>query len=485
MGKPVRNWVKGLTWAQRFLLVSLVILVAGMGAIGAWIASRIEENVVQETAETAAVYVDSAVAPYLQNLAASDEIGAQGSQQLDELFHTTRLGEQIPSFKVWTKSGRVVFSTSSDIVGESFPIEGGLARALNGWVDAKIGALDAEENVNERARGKPLLEIYSPVRKAGSDEIIAVAEFYQSVESLQQNLAATVRQTWLFVGAVTVGMYLLLAGFVRVASNTIVRQQTELSAQVKRLEQVLTKNAELDERVRRAAAQTTALNERFLRRISAELHDGPAQELGLALLKLDNVIARAEEQTEGNGGRGDTQAREPSRVREQSRLDEQDLNAVKQSLNHALQETRAISSGMGVPQLNNLTPEEIVARVVRTHERRTGTQVKVETEGLPAHVSLPIKITAYRVMQEALNNAYRHAQGIGQRVRVQGQAKELTIEISDRGHGANGNAPNDETEHLGVVGMRERVESLGGTFEWETGEQGTRVVAHLPLQDKE
>lgn len=479
MGKQIRNWVRRLTWAERFLLVSLVILVAGMGAIGAWIASRIEENVVQETAETAAVYVDSAVAPYLQNLAASDEIGAQGSQQLDELFRTTRLGEQIPSFKVWTRSGRVVYSTSSDIVGESFPIEGGLARALNGWVDAKIGALDTEENVNERARGKPLLEIYSPVRRAGSDEIIAVAEFYQSVESLQENLAATVRQTWLFVGAVTVGMYLLLAGFVRVASNTIVRQQTELSAQVKRLQQVLDKNAELDERVRRAAAQTTALNERFLRRISAELHDGPAQDLGLALLKLDNVIARSEEQAEGDG------ARQGPRVREQARLDEQDLNAVKQSLNHALQETRAISSGMGVPQLNNLTPEEIVARVVRTHERRTGTQVKVETEGLPAHVSLPIKITAYRVIQEALNNAYRHAQGIGQGVRVRGGANELTIEISDRGHGTKGDAPKDEGEHLGVDGMRERVESLGGTFEWESRANGTRVVAHLPLQDKE
>lgn len=473
MRKQVRNWVSGLTWAQRFLLVSLVILVAGMGAIGAWIASQIEKNVVQEAAETAAVYVDSAVAPSLQNLATGDEIGAQGRQQLDELFRTTRLGEQIPSFKVWTRSGRAVYTTSSDIVGETFPIEGGLARALQGKVDASISPLDEAENVSERARGKPLLEIYSPVRRAGSDEIIAVAEFYQLVEDLQQNLATTVRQTWLFVGAVTVGMYLLLAGFVRVASSTIARQETELNAQVKRLQDVLKKNAELGERVRRAAAQTTALNERFLRRISAELHDGPAQDLGLALLKLDHVMARSEAQAEQDGGR------------EQARLDDQDLNAVKQSLDHALQETRAISAGMGVPQLNNLTPEEIVARVVRTHERRTGTQVKVETQGLPAHASLPIKITAYRVMQEALNNAYRHAQGIGQGVRVRGQANELTIEITDEGHGTNGDGQGDEGEHLGVIGMRERVESLGGTFEWESSPRGTRVAAHLPLQDKE
>ena len=47
---------------------------------------------------------------------------------------------------------------------------------------------------------------------------------------------------------------------------------------------LLAQNDELHKRVQRAAARTTALNERFLRRVSAELHDGPAQDLGLALL---------------------------------------------------------------------------------------------------------------------------------------------------------------------------------------------------------
>ena len=458
-----------LTWAQRFLLASLLILIAGMAAIGAWLASQIEQGVIHRTAETAAVYVDSAVAPSLQSLANGDELDAAGKQKLDELFRTTRLGEQIPSFKVWSRGGRVVYSTSSEIVGQTFPVEGGLASALQGKVDAEISALDAAENVSERARAnlanEPLLEIYSPVRRSGSDEIIAAAEFYQAVDELQNDLTATIQQTWLFVGAVTVGMYLLLAGFVQFASNTIARQQTELSAQVKQLQQVLNENAELDERVRRAAAQTTALNERVLRRISAELHDGPAQDLGLAMLKLDNVMARSEAQAER-----DCQ-------------EEADLNAVKQSLAHALQEIRNISTGMGVPQLNNLAPQEIIARVVRTHERRTNTNVVVETNALPAQISLPIKITLYRVIQEALNNAYRHAQGVGQRVHVQGNGKELTIEISDQGQGAHEPNVDDESEHLGVAGMRDRVESLGGAFEWHSSAQGTRVRARLPLQN--
>lgn len=467
----IQTWFQALSWAQRFLLASFVILIAGTSAIGAWIASRIQENVVHRTAETAAVYVDSAVAPYLQSLATQSELSAADKQKLDELFRTTPLGERIPSFKVWTPQGRVIYSTSSEIVGETFPIGDSLARSLQGDVTGEISALDKAENVSERARAtaanESLLEIYSPVRRAGTDEIIAAAEFYQSVEELQRDVNAAVRQTWLFVAAITVGMYLLLAGFVRVASSTIARQQTELSAQVTRLQELLNTNAELDERVRRAAAQTTALNERVLRRISAELHDGPAQDLGLALLKLDNVVARSEAQAERDC------------------RDETDLRVVKQSLDHALQEMRAISSGMGVPQLNNLSLNEIVRRAIRTHERRTNTHVSAEMHTLPAHASLPIKITLYRVLQESLNNAFRHAQGIGQQVSVSTHANELHIEISDQGYGANGNGAQDDTEHLGIVGMRDRVESLGGTFEWHSSPKGTRVVARLPLRNEE
>ena len=455
------------TWEQRFLLASLLILILGMAGIGAWITSQIEQGVVHRTAETAAVYVDTAVAPHLQELAAQNEIGAAEKAQLDALLNNTPLGEQIFAFKVWNRDGRVLYANNPDLVGQTFPIKTELAEALAGKVAAEISALDAEENVAERARGKPLLEIYSPVRRAGTDELIAVAEFYQAIDELQTDVAETVRQTWLIVGGITVVMYLLLAGFVRFASTTIARQQTELSAQVMRLQELLHKNAELDERVRRAAAQSATLNERVLRRISAELHDGPAQDLGLAQLKLDNVLETVEvRQTKG-----------------QECVEAPDLAMVQDSLQHALREIRAISAGMGVPELSNLSPDEIVTRVVRTHERRTNTRVDLETDALPAQISMPVKIALYRVIQEALTNAYRHAQGTGQSVRVAAQNNVLTIRVSDTGPGINGHAADDTTEHLGVLGMRDRVESLGGTFQIvsQTG-QGTQVIAQLPMR---
>ncbi len=211
------------------------------------------------------------------------------------------------------------------------------------------------------------------------------------------------------------------------------------------------------------------LNERFLRRISADLHDGPAQDLGLALLRLDQAMAHHEHGQADNNDH----ARE-------------DLHVVESSVQAALQEVRAISGGLGLPDLAQLTLSETLARVVKVHQRRTGTQVTTSFEHLPEQVPLSVKITLYRIIQEALSNAVRHADGVGQVVSVTVANDRLEVEVSDRGPGFTHTTANDEVEHLGLVGMRQRVESLGGGFRVESERgQGTRVCAWLPLVTNE
>jgi len=367
--------------------------------------------------------------------------------------------------KVWDLQGRVVYATDPQDIGKTFPVDGDLAHALHGWVAAGISNLDKPENAADRDRGQRRLETYSPVRRTGTSQVIGAVEFYQTVDALDRDLATAQRNSWLVVGGAAVVMYLLLGGFVRFASETIRRQQSELSGQVVRLKELLAQNDELHERVRRAARRTTALNERFLRRISAELHDAPAQDLGLALLRLDHL----EPQPQPAHGTLAASA-------------EPDFHLVQNSLQHALTEIRAISAGMGLPELENRTPVETVARAVRTHEQRTGTHVTVKLNNLPSHLSLPVKITVYRVIQEALSNAYRHAGGAGQEVQVDCGAHQLTLTVADRGPGFDNLGNLERDEHLGLVGMRERLESLGGSFRIESARgQGTRIIAQLPL----
>ena len=212
-------------------------------------------------------------------MARSDTLTPEHVATLRELLQNTPLGQQIATLKVWDIHGRLVYSTDTAEIGAVFPVQGGLERAWNGEVAARISDLRDAENARECERDAQLIEIYSPVRLRGTEQIIAVADFYQKVDGLQREIGAAQQRSWLVVGGVTLLMYLLLAGFIGRASDTIGRQELALRDQVARLTELLAQNVELHERVRRAATRTTALNERFLRRISADLHDGSAQEL--------------------------------------------------------------------------------------------------------------------------------------------------------------------------------------------------------------
>ncbi|MBI4308200.1 MAG: sensor histidine kinase [Chloroflexi bacterium] len=464
-------WTGGLwerlSLAQQFMLSSLVILIAGMVVIGWWVGQQIEAGVISRTAATTALYVDSFVAPHLQGLGRGEPLAAEETTALGGLLQDTPLGQQVVAFKVWDAEGRILYSTSPSSIGRVFPIGGGLARAWQGEVTSRVSDLRDEENAPERERWTRLLETYSPVRLAGTSRIIGVAEFYQTVDALQQEVLGAQTRSWLVVVAATLAMYLLLAGMVRKGSDTIVRQQAELKDKVARLTVLLAQNEGLHERVRRAATRTAALNERFLRRISAELHDGPAQDLGLALLRMDSVAAQC--------------AACPFPDQEGRKVSE-DLDTVQASLRHALQEVRAISAGLRLPELNDLSLAETLARVVREHERRTNTKVTLGLNGLPEQAPLPVKITLYRLVQEALSNAFRHGGGAGQQVRVAYAQGQLSVEVSDRGPGFDWAQVADRDEHLGLAGMRERVESMGGLFQVETAPgKGTRVIARLPL----
>ena len=96
----------------------------------------------------------------------------------------------------------------------------------------------------------------------------------------------------------------------------------------------------------------------------------------------------------------------------------------------------------------------------------------------------PFKITAYRVVQEALTNAFRHAGGAGQRVRAAAHDGQLCLEVCDEGPGFDADKAFEDDHHLGLLGMRERVRSQGGAFRVESHPGGgTKVVACLAMRE--
>ena len=458
-----------LSLARQYMLASLVVLAFCMTGVGWWVSQQIQAGVIRESAATTALYMNSFVAPLIQDLASEDHLRPEHIKTLDRLITETPLGRQVTSFKIWTRDGRIVYSTIPALIGKTYQMSPESARAWRGEVTAHISELDNPEHANERRLHDRLLETYSPVRRPDNSEIIAVAEFYQPIGGLEEELEKVQMLTWFVVGGTTLVMYILLAGIVRRGSDTIRQQQLDLRDKVGQLTDLLAQNERLSKRVRRAATEGTARNEHFLRRISAELHDGPAQALGFALLRLDSIIAHSTKC-----------ARHACDMITLPQANE-DLDLIQSSLGEALNEIRAFSSGLVLPTLDDLSLRETLVRVARFHERRTDTEVELDLDGVPEPASLPLKITVYRVIQEALANAYLHADGRGQKVSVTLEADQLHIEVSDLGPGFDWNDDKQDGEHLGLEGMRQRVESIGGTFQIQSEiGQGTQVVADLP-----
>lgn len=455
-----------LSLARQFLLASLLILLTGMVVIGTWVGRQIEIGVANRTAAVTALYVDSFVAPHLQGLAQTDRLDSEHLASLGTLLTRTPLGQRIVAFKVWGADGTILYSTNPALIGRQFPITPALAQAFTGEVRTEISDLTEPENEFERGRWSRLIETYAPVRVKGTSSVVAVSEFYQTADDLELEVRTAGLRSWLVVGTATLAMYLLLAGLVGRGSSTIVAQQADLRDKVVQLSALLAQNEKLHERVRRAAARTTALNERFLRRISADLHDGPGQDLGLALLRIE-ALADACASCAVAVATG--------------RAVSEDFHTIRSALQSALGELRAISAGLRLPEIERLSLAETAERAVRDYESKTGRVVSFSMNGVPDEVPLPVRITLYRLLQESLANGFRHAGRVDQRVEVAARGGQLLVEVADGGQGFDPQAVTPDG-HLGLAGMRERVEILGGTFEVRSApERGTVFMARLPL----
>jgi signal transduction histidine kinase len=448
----------GRPWslARQYLLASLAVVVASVLVTGAWIGHQIESSVLDRTAGITALYVESVLSPHLQALAQNDRwLTPEDTAALNRLISETGLGQSVVSVKIWSLDGRILYSPDDALIGQQFPVDSELALATAGEVVADMSNLNEAENVHERQRFNRLVQVYAPVRSDNGGRVVAVNEFYLLPDALDAEIRAAQTRSWAVVGLVGLFTYLLLAGIVKRGSDTIRRQRTEL-------EHRLAQNTRLHQRVRQAAGRTTALNEQALRRISADLHDGPGQALALALLRLDALQAPCTDQA--------------TCIRMGS-----DFETVHSAVRDAMNEVRAISAGLRLPELEPLSVAQVAKRAIDDHQRRSGVAVDRHLDELPDQAALPIKIALLRTLQEALSNATRHGGGQDVRVDVRGDHDSLRLTVTDRGPGFDPRTA-ERFGGLGLAGMRERAEVLGGTFELDsTLGQGATVRVCWPL----
>ncbi|MFF2382490.1 sensor histidine kinase [Streptomyces sp. NPDC058108] len=217
----------------------------------------------------------------------------------------------------------------------------------------------------------------------------------------------------------------------------------------------------------RAEARRAVMEERA--RIAREVHDVVAHTLSVMVIQA--------------GAADDVFTKRPDQAR-------QALRAIETGAREALGELRLLLRAFGPDAEDDRAegrrePEPSLARLDELADplRATGMAVLVHREGDTAGLPAAVDLTAYRIVQEALTNALRHAVGADEvRVRVTADGGCVKVTVIDNGHGTYG-GPGARGAGRGLVGMEERVRLVGGSL--RTGALpggGFEVAARLPVE---
>ena len=222
--------------------------------------------------------------------------------------------------------------------------------------------------------------------------------------------------------------------------------------------QAAEERAAFAEREREATARIAVAEERG--RIAREMHDVVAHAVSVMVLQVGAVRHRL-----------------PAGLDE----DRDALTAVERTGRGALAEMRQLLGAMrDAGDDVDLSPQRGLGGVdeLLDEVRRAGLPVQLQVDGDPVPLPLALDLSAYRIVQEGLTNALKHARAGKAEVVLRYEPRDLRIEVRDDGAGS---APSDGLGH-GLTGVRERVKIHGGEMSaGSPGAGGFVLRARLPL----
>lgn len=198
--------------------------------------------------------------------------------------------------------------------------------------------------------------------------------------------------------------------------------------------------------------------------IARELHDELAQ--GLIVIRFDAVSLK-------------------ERVRESSLYEQ--LDGMIERVDTLLNSVRDISTRLRPKMLDELGLLGAIQWYVKNFEQHMGIPCKVNmnVKAIEVSISKEISIEAYRILQEAMLNVFRHSKADGIVIDLFIKRGKLVVSIVDNGIGINVKAI-DSSSSLGLLGMQERASLAGGNLTIRTrSKRGTRITASFPLCIKE
>jgi signal transduction histidine kinase len=442
-----------LSLQSQFLAVASLILGLSMAILGEWVSLQIAASQLQSRADSGALYMEGFLARHVQSSDLGPTVTPAGIEELDELLINPDLARRIESLRIWRRDGLILYSTDKALIGQTFPSPN-VEAAFLGKVSAHLETGHDDEGNPSHAEDRPLIEIYAPIYREGTRETLAVGEVYEDAREFIERRNDVQRRTWYIVAATTLAILAALYAIVRRADSIIGAQRNRLKAQLADAQALAQQNRDLRELANKARLEASKSNESLLNRIGSDLHDGPMQLLALLILRLGQPATKdvPENLT-------------PSSV-----------------ATECLSQLRDLSTGLIMPQIEELSLEEALRLAVDRHQFTTGTWVGARYTRLPRTVASSLKICLYRIVQEGLNNAFRHGNGIDQHIDAIADDRTITITVSDGGPGLPLNQTGQDRLPLGLLGIHNRVEAFRGTLKVRRRDShGTELVVTVPL----
>lgn len=123
-------------------------------------------------------------------------------------------------------------------------------------------------------------------------------------------------------------------------------------------------------------------------------------------------------------------------------------------------------------------------QLARRFSEATGVKVRIHFGNLPQSLPLSVEQVLFRIIQEGLTNSFRHGKATSVEVGFWNDGRLITLNLMDNGVGAEVPISGDKGGGIGLTGLSEMVEGLGGSFSAKTVEGGFALRAVVPLQDK-
>ncbi len=212
------------------LTVSGLLVVGTALAVSQNVSDHVAVTAVNEAVRTAEAVVRGSVDRLVSRDALADPSNASAAAIDDELGRLVGNG-QFLRIKVWSLDGTVVFSDLPALRGRRFPVADDLKEVFEGNVSKEFSNGDDAENIFEHGLATRFLSIYLPIRLPGGDAVVGAYEIYEDAAPIETSIEATRHDVLAIVGAMALGLLLLLFAAFSGASHRLTWQNRRLLEQ--------------------------------------------------------------------------------------------------------------------------------------------------------------------------------------------------------------------------------------------------------------